>query len=172
MYGEQGHASVAGKIDELVRRQIVAPPYKHSVFTTVQIEHSLEPKTVHKNVQAAFDTMEAITVLGHWNHKKGGGVWLSGDDSVLELIPGATFIVPTGSKAYSMVGVGPGERQYLFRQFCNAGVLRWVEKVGRSDTEFEADALPEEKSAWAEHRARRGNEALKKFSRLADIYVL
>ncbi|KAJ7028876.1 hypothetical protein C8F04DRAFT_963409, partial [Mycena alexandri] len=146
--------------------------YKHSVFTTTEVEYSDAPQTVHKNIQAAFDTMEAITVLGNWNHRTGGGVWFPQDKALVELVPGATVLIPAGTKPYSLVGVRPHEKQFVFRQFCNAGVLRWVKKGLRSDTEFEQGASPDELAAWEEYRVLRGRAALKKFSRLNEVYVL
>ncbi|KAJ6465538.1 hypothetical protein C8R47DRAFT_991404 [Mycena vitilis] len=114
--------------------------------------------------------MEVLTVFGAWNHKTGGGILFADGDGVVELIPGASVVIPSGTKAYALMPVGLGETRYVFRQYCHAGVLRWVEKGGRSDKEFDRDAPPEEIDAWYQKRPNRGRASLKMFSRLSDVY--
>lgn len=161
-----------GKVDELISREIVFPAYQHSVFTTTEISFGHAPSPAHKNIMTAFDTMEAITVLGSWDPRKGGGIMLWHDGAMLELIPGATVLFPAGSKNYSLVAVGPHETRYVFRQYCHAGVLRWIEKAGRSDTEFDLGAEPDEIAAWNEIREKRGRTSAKMFSKIEDIFVI
>ncbi|KAJ6547926.1 hypothetical protein DFH09DRAFT_926679 [Mycena vulgaris] len=81
--------------------------------------------------------MEAITSIGNYDHTKGGHIifWGPGGKGVVELAPGHTIIFPARTKRYSFVAVAPNETRFLFCQWCNAGVLRWIEKGGRSDTE-------------------------------------
>ncbi|KAJ7173283.1 hypothetical protein C8R46DRAFT_893471 [Mycena filopes] len=116
--------------------------------------------------------MEAITVVGHWNHKRGGGIWFPLRRIMLELIPGATVLIPSGTEPYSLVAVRAHEQQYVVRQFCDAGVLRWVEKGGRTDAQFEASASPVEVIAWEDMCDERGRASVRMFSHLRDIFVL
>jgi hypothetical protein len=160
---------VRSKVDELLRREIAFPGYQDSVFTTTDISISGPSSLSRKDVAAAFDTMEVITVLGSWNPRTGGGIVFWDDVCVLELIPGATVMFPVGSKRYSLVAVAPHETRFVFRQYCHAGVLRWVEKGGRSDTEFDLGASDHEKDIWENIRAKRGH---KMFSKLEDIFVI
>jgi hypothetical protein len=126
---------------------------------------------VHKNPDIAFDTMEAVTVFGSWDYKTGGGILLPEDEGMIQLKPGATILFPAGTKRFTFVAVAPHETRYFFRQYCHAGVLRWVEKGGRSDTEFEDVSSAEEIMAWNEHRAQRGRASIKMFSKLRDVFV-
>ncbi|KAJ7727501.1 hypothetical protein B0H14DRAFT_2284124, partial [Mycena olivaceomarginata] len=102
-----------------------------------------------------------ITVIGSWDPRKGGGIMFWDDDALIELIPGATVLFPAGTKHYSLVAVAPHETQYVFRQYCHAGVLRWVEKGGRSDVQFEVMAKRAEVEAWNEFRAKRGHASVR-----------
>ncbi|KAJ7825683.1 hypothetical protein B0H13DRAFT_1657876, partial [Mycena leptocephala] len=148
------------------------PAFQNSVFTTSEISFGDAPSPVRKNTQAAFDTLEAVTVVGNWDHKTGGGILFPEDESVVQLKPGATVLYPSGTKRFSWVAIAPHEKRYFFRQFCHAGVLRWIEKGGRSDTEFEDLASAPEIAAWNAQRAKRGLTSVKKFSKLGDIFVL
>jgi hypothetical protein len=163
---------VRSKVDELISREIVFPAYQHSVFTTTEISFGHAPSPAWKNIMTAFDTMEAITVLGSWDPRKGGGIMFWHDGTMLELIPGATVLFPAGTKNYSLVAIAPHETRYVFRQYCHAGVLRWIEKGGRSDTEFDEGAGPDEIKAWNEIREKRGRASAKMFSKIGDIFVI
>ncbi|KAJ7462422.1 hypothetical protein FB451DRAFT_1026761 [Mycena latifolia] len=116
--------------------------------------------------------MEAITSFGNYDYKKGGQLVSWDDKAVIEVPPGATVLLPTGTKRYSFMAVAPSERRYLFRQYCNAGALRWVEKGGRSDREWENILSEEELDAWKGKRVELGAASLKSFSKIGDIYVL
>ncbi|KAJ7893072.1 hypothetical protein B0H14DRAFT_3427565 [Mycena olivaceomarginata] len=116
-FAAYGHATVRSKVDELLRREIAFPGYQDSVFTTTDISISGPSSLSRKNVAAAFDTMEVITVLGSWNPRTGGGIVFWDDVCVLELIPGATVMFPAGSKRYSLVAVAPHETRFVFRQY-------------------------------------------------------
>ncbi|KAJ7669896.1 hypothetical protein DFH06DRAFT_981427, partial [Mycena polygramma] len=166
-----GHAHVAAITQQLIDREIAFPAYKNSVFTTSEVSYGDAPCPVHKNPNAAFNTMEAVTVVGSWDHEKGGGILLPEHQGMLQLKPGATILFPAGTKRFTFVAVGPHEKRYFFRQYCHAGVLRWVQKGGRSDTEFEAEASEEEFAAWYEQRAHRGGDSLKMFSKFEDVFV-
>jgi hypothetical protein len=171
-FAGQGHASVNAKVDELISREIAFPAYQHSVFTTTVISSGNAPSPAHKNVGTAFNTMEVITVMGSWDSRKGGGIFFWDDDTLIELIPGSTVLFPAGTKHYSLVAVAPHETRYVFRQYCHAGVMRWVEKGGRSDIEFDVGAKRDEVEAWEEIRTKRGHASARMFSKIGDIFVI
>ncbi|KAJ7117333.1 hypothetical protein C8R43DRAFT_1137629 [Mycena crocata] len=160
------------KVDELSSRRICTAPFPNSVFTTAEINFCDAPGLSRKNADSAFGTMEAITSLGFYNHKKGGQCEMWDDEAIIELAPGATIVFPAGTKRFSFMPVGKHETRYLFRQFCHAGVFRWFDKGGRSDAEFDRDASPEEIAKWEQMRLKRGQAVAKTFSRLDDISVL
>ncbi|KAJ7860814.1 hypothetical protein B0H14DRAFT_2350433 [Mycena olivaceomarginata] len=165
------YAQVSSNVDELIRRRITYPPFPKSVFTTAEVNFCDAPSISRKNWDAVFDSMEAVTSLGTYDHRKGGHIMFLDDDEMVEMPPGTTVLFPAGTKSYNFAAVGKHEQRYLFRQFCSAGVLRWVEKGGRSDKQFDDEAALENQDAWDEMRRHRGQTSLKLFSKLKDIYV-
>ncbi|KAJ7933049.1 hypothetical protein B0H13DRAFT_1592646 [Mycena leptocephala] len=154
---------------ELDNRHIAFPAFPRSIFTTSEIIFRDAPMTSQKNRDAAFDTMEVLTALGSYDHTKGGHVIFWDDGDIVEFPVGATLIYPAGTKRISFTAVGKGEHQHFFRQFCHAGVLRWVAKGGRSDDEFDRDASLEDIAAWDQMRRHRGQTSAKLFSKLRDL---
>ncbi|KAJ6503117.1 hypothetical protein DFH09DRAFT_944194 [Mycena vulgaris] len=116
--------------------------------------------------------MEVITSIGKYAHEKRGHIIFWDEHKVIELPSGTTVMFPAGTKRYSFVPVAADEERFLFRQFCHAGVLRWVEKGGKSDSEFEDLSSPGAIDAWTEKRANRGHASAKMFSKVDDIFVL
>ncbi|KAJ7149498.1 hypothetical protein C8R43DRAFT_851863, partial [Mycena crocata] len=121
-----------------------------------------------KNQAAIFYGMEALTVGGFWAEGR-GGIIFHDDGKYIPLRPGMTVIFPVGTNRYSFVEVAPDETRYIFRQYCHAGVMRWVEKGGRLDSDFEKKASEEEKALWETKRGIRGQNAAKLYSKLKDI---
>jgi hypothetical protein len=149
----------------------VSPPFKNSVFTTAEINFCDTPNISRKNEDAAFDTMEAVTSFGSYDHTQGGHIVFADDHGMLEMPVGTTVLFPAGTKRYTFAAVGKNEHRYLFRQFCSAGVLRWVDKGGRTDHQFACEASLEERAAWEAMRQQRGQTSLKLFSKLRDVYI-
>ncbi|KAJ7618936.1 hypothetical protein DFH06DRAFT_1011867, partial [Mycena polygramma] len=114
----------------------------------------------------------AVTVVGSWDHTKGGGILFPGDEGMVQLKPGATVLYPAGIKKVTFVAVAPHEKRYFFRQYVHAGILRWLEKGGRSDSEFNYLASAAKSTEWYTQRARRGQDSLKLFSKLGDVFVI
>ncbi|KAK6974554.1 hypothetical protein R3P38DRAFT_2584049, partial [Favolaschia claudopus] len=118
----------------------------------------------------AFGTFEAVTVCGDF--RRGGRLALGDEDAEVQLRPGYTFLIPSSIKRYRVTPVGKGERIYIFRQFCHAGVFRWMEKGGRKDKEFEETASLGEIAAWESLVKERGRNTIKLFSRLDEVYTV
>ncbi|KAJ7105448.1 hypothetical protein C8R43DRAFT_906554 [Mycena crocata] len=158
-------------IADLKRLRGIAPPFADSVFTTCEIAFCDVPNLSRKNPEATFEGFEALTVTGEWDWVKRGGIIFWEDEKTIALRPGMTVLFPAGTKRYSFVPVAPHETRYIFRQYCHAGVMRWCQKGGRSDTEFDKKATVAEKAAWEAKRASCGKAAAKLYSKLGDIYV-
>jgi hypothetical protein len=171
-FAAPGYARVAADVGELIAREIVFPAFQHSIFTTTEIDFCTVLAPQNKNLDAAFDTFELLTVLGFWNHKAGGGIQFTDGDGVMELVPGATVAIPSGTKGYRLLPIASHEKRYVFRQYSHAGVLRWMRKGGRSDREFDRDASEDDTLAWDEMRTKRGHTSIKMFSKLRDIFVV
>ncbi|KAJ7511172.1 hypothetical protein B0H11DRAFT_1700528 [Mycena galericulata] len=158
-------------MDLLRQRTNLGPAFPDSVFTTSEIVLCDAPNISRKNLDTVFYGFEAIIVLGSYDWKERGGLVLWHNETVIPLRPGGGALFPAGTMRYSFVPVAAHERQYLFRQYCHASVLRWVDKGFRSDTEFEATASQEELAAWEAMRATRGSTSAKMFTKIDDIYV-
>lgn len=134
--------------------------YRGSIFSTVEIAFGDGPQHSRKNYDAMYDTMEAITVCGRYDSQKRGRLVLWDDDFSVCLYPGSTVLFPSGSKRFSFVGVEEDETFCIFRQFCHAGVLRWVENDFRGEAELEHELeLADEVGALEAHRLERRSAA-------------
>ncbi|KAK7043446.1 hypothetical protein R3P38DRAFT_2767052 [Favolaschia claudopus] len=147
-------------------------PFPGSPFTTGEINFGDVPKLSFKNLGNTFYIVEAMTVLGKFDDLLGGELISPDDDSATRFGPGMTAILPTGSKEFMLAAVGKDETRYLFRQYFCARVLRWVEKGGRTDDEFDKTATDEECEAWEEKRLGRTDGSINAFSKLRDINLL
>ncbi|KAJ6462539.1 hypothetical protein C8R45DRAFT_841518, partial [Mycena sanguinolenta] len=143
-------------------------PFRNSVFTTAEISFGDATASTTKNLDAAFDTMEAVTSIGSYDHTTGGHILFEDDGGMIELPPGTTVLFAGGAKRHKFAPVGKLENRFLFRQFCSAGVLRWIENGGRPDKDWEHQASDADLAARQEMRDRRG---IRSFSKLHDIYV-
>ncbi|KAK6971925.1 hypothetical protein R3P38DRAFT_2813183 [Favolaschia claudopus] len=164
-------ADVSTKADDLVRRGR-AMPFIGSVFTTTELVFCDAPIMSRINRDMAHTTFMAVTAFGKYNSKTGGQIVFGDDDKMLEFPAGRTVIFPAGAKEYTFAAVGRNEERFLIRQYCNAGVLRWVEKGGRTDREFDEMASEEEKACWEEIRRQRAEGSVKMFSKLDEIFLL
>ncbi|KAJ7177590.1 hypothetical protein C8R46DRAFT_888291, partial [Mycena filopes] len=166
------YADMWRRVNELCAMSKLETPFPQSVFTTAEICFGDVPSLSAKNWDANFYSFEAITSFGTYDSAERGGLILWEDGRVFPLKSGWTFVFPSGTKRYSFVPVAPNETRVLFRQFCNAGALRWAEKGGRSDSQFELKASNAEKAAWEAKRAIRGETAAKMYSKLGDLIVV
>ncbi|KAJ7823662.1 hypothetical protein B0H13DRAFT_1654926 [Mycena leptocephala] len=162
---------MANKTDQLKLLANLRPPFPDSVFTTAEICYCDVPNPSRKNWDGAFYGLEAFTTCGAYDWTERGGIVFWDDDRVIPLRPGTTVVFPAGTKRFSFVPVAPHEKQFIFRQYSNMGAFRWIEKGGRSDSEFEELASVEEEEAWIIKRERRGQTAARMYSKLDDIYI-
>ncbi|KAJ7441681.1 hypothetical protein B0H11DRAFT_1749644, partial [Mycena galericulata] len=169
----KAYADLEHKMSLLKAQTGMCPAFPDSVFTTSEIAFGDGPQLSRKNRDAQFDTMEAITVGGDYAWEQGRAMIIFWDDYVaIPLRPGTTVLYPTGTKRFSFTGVAAHEKFYIFRQFCHAGVLRWIDKGFQSDEDF-ATALSEEGYIdFQTGRQRRGQTGIHKYTKINDIYVV
>ncbi|KAJ7078531.1 hypothetical protein C8R43DRAFT_910356, partial [Mycena crocata] len=167
LYAEQ--ANLIARLHELRGLQ---PRYPNSVFTTIEVAFCDVPNLSRKNFDAIFYGMEVFTVRGDSAWEKRGGIIMWDDGKYIPLRPGTTVIFPVGTKRFSFVPVAPHETRFIFRQYGHAGVMRWVEKGGRSDMQFNKKVSAEEKALWEAKHVIRGQSAAKLYSHLKDVYVV
>ncbi|KAK7040002.1 hypothetical protein R3P38DRAFT_2770127 [Favolaschia claudopus] len=149
-------------------RPELSTPFPESPFTTSEISFGDAPMLSYKNRRATFYFVEALTAVGKFNDLEGGQLVLPENDASLRFGPGFTAVLAATTE-YRLAAVAKDEERFLFRQFFCAGVLRWAEKGGRTDAEFDEKASEEEKQAWEDMRLARGYEAFNLFSELRDI---
>ncbi|KAK6969168.1 hypothetical protein R3P38DRAFT_2814909 [Favolaschia claudopus] len=113
--------------------------------------------------------IEAITIFGSFDDLKGGHISFDKHKSVIQTPSGTTYLVPSASKSSRYAAIAKGEHRYQFRQFISAGVMRWVEKGGRTDRQFDESSSAAQREAWRESRLARGSTAMKFFSHIDDI---
>ncbi|KAJ6544606.1 hypothetical protein DFH09DRAFT_1088473 [Mycena vulgaris] len=169
-FAPRGYALAATTVGELVKRHIAYPSFAHSVFTTSKVSLS-DGSSAQKNKEATYHLMEAVTVLGTYDHTARGHLISWDDKTMVEVRPGTTLLIPGGTKHFSFATIAPRETRFFFRQYCNAGVMRWVDKGGRSDTEWEQFMSVEELVAWKNRREGLGVNGLKSFSKMHEIFV-
>ncbi|KAK7045172.1 hypothetical protein R3P38DRAFT_2766700 [Favolaschia claudopus] len=162
LYAPEAYGYLSAKMEELQ----VALPFSDSVFTTCELRYGDTPTFDDFNDDTAFDTMDATTVLG----SNGGHVTFQEDRIIQELKVGHTVLAASGAKRINFPTVktlGCG-RRILFRQYVNAGVLRWINKGRRTDKEFEA-APEADRAVWVARRREMGKTSLKMFGNLKDV---
>ncbi|KAK6974861.1 hypothetical protein R3P38DRAFT_2811375 [Favolaschia claudopus] len=156
------------KMDDILSTGLAVPAFEESIFTTAQLDFDIEP-VAGLNRDAALGMMEAMTFLGDYNSRLGGYLIYNKDGARFEVPPGITVIFPSGFQEFTITPVRKNERRYIFRQFCSAGVHRWVDKGGRTDAEFTRDATLAEHAAWTNMRRSRGKDSAKLFSKLFEV---
>ncbi|KAK7043452.1 hypothetical protein R3P38DRAFT_3347620 [Favolaschia claudopus] len=163
------YAHAEAKINQLVATGIVLPAFPGSVFTTTHLDFACKDSVPQLNRDAALGSMEAITFLGKYT---GGRVKLNEDGTEFEAPPGTTIVFLSRTQSFTLSPLAKNERRYLFRQFCSAGVHRWVEKGGHTDAEFTTVASLEEHAQWLKKTLDRGTDTLKLISKLDDLFVV
>jgi hypothetical protein len=124
------YAQVSSNVDELIRREIAGPPFPKSVFTTAEINFCDAPSISHKNWDAVFDSMEAVTSLGTYDHQKGGHILFPDDDEMVEMPRGTTVLFPAGTKSYNFAAVGEQSSGICFVSSVARGCCIGSRRVG------------------------------------------
>ncbi|KAJ7216763.1 hypothetical protein C8J57DRAFT_1096071, partial [Mycena rebaudengoi] len=114
----------------------IHPPFKHSVFSTVEWSFGDAASPARSEKFHLFYTWCAITAIGKYPATRGGLI-LWKDENCLPFIPGTTVIFPASCNPYSFVAVKGNEQRYYFKQYFNAGAVRWFDNGEMSDAEFE-----------------------------------
>ncbi|KAF7294446.1 hypothetical protein MKEN_01437100 [Mycena kentingensis (nom. inval.)] len=174
------HSALAVRMELLKTKNGYRGAYSNSVFSTCEVRY-LDPRESEemlerKEWQVPFADPFVVTVVGNWDPRRGGHLMLHDDGTMMPLRPGATFVVPAGTKRYGFVPVGEGEHQYMVCQFFHGSVLRWMEKGGMSDPRLDTLALRMDPAAlrkWKAYekiQARRRVLAKRIFSTISDVY--
>ncbi|KAJ7756764.1 hypothetical protein DFH07DRAFT_773000 [Mycena maculata] len=167
----KSYAKLQYQMSRLQEETDLSPVFSGSIFTTCEISYGDGPPLSRKNLESKFDAMEVLTISGSYDWKERGLLLFWDDHGAFPLRPGSTVTYPAGTKHFSFIPVAPHETFYVFRQYCHAGVMRWIEKDFRSDAQFEEEASDEELADMKEARESRGRNTIKNFTKIHDVYV-
>ncbi|KAJ7742487.1 hypothetical protein DFH07DRAFT_964530 [Mycena maculata] len=154
------------KVSKLKEMCNLVPPFPKSVFTTSEVIACGMPNLSREIYDAAMFSMVAFATGG--NYTKGGVIFWD-DNTMIPLLPGETVLFWGPTKRYSFLPVAPNERMYVFKQSVNVGIVRWIERGGRSDVQFEESATDAEQTNWQTICNRRGD--VRRYGKLQDIFV-
>ena len=103
-----------------------------------------------------------VTAFGNFDPTKGGHLILWDLKLIIEIPPGATYLIPSAMLAHSNVDIAAGESRMSITQFFAGGLARWVECGGMSQKEYtwQGKQLPS-----AEHRWTNGIGLLRAWTR-------
>ncbi|KAK7017749.1 hypothetical protein R3P38DRAFT_3560216 [Favolaschia claudopus] len=171
-YAPASYALMVERMSRLISDGNVTPPFEGSVFTTMELTFVDGSSHEQYNEDAAIEAMEAVTIFGSFDDLLGGHLSFGKHRAAIQAPAGTTYLLPSASTSIRYTAIAKNERRYQFRQFISAGVLRWVEKGGRTDKQFEATTTAGEREVWAASRIARGDTTLNLFSQLDDIQAL
>ncbi|KAJ6452139.1 hypothetical protein C8R47DRAFT_1061700 [Mycena vitilis] len=175
-YAPRRHAQQKSQIEQLIENDLVTPAFEGSAFTTAQFNLGNGMSLLGRNTYDEFGSLRAITVLGEYDPMESS--WFlywheeECDRFALYCPPGTTLLVPGSIVRWAFSAIKQGETRYLFQQYFNAALGRWVEQGFRSDADFEEEASEEE---WMELFHERRVRVITKtalLSRLDEFYVV
>jgi hypothetical protein len=144
------------------------PPFPNSVFTTAEFTFGNSAMHVRSDLDDVIHGFRAITVLGTDTNCI---CVIPADNMGFPCPPGTTFLISGLAKGYLFTTVAKGAKRYLFQQFFHGGIQNWMDHGFRSDSQFLADATPQEMDEVAAKLANRVPFAMKLFSRLDELHT-
>ncbi|KAJ7747896.1 hypothetical protein DFH07DRAFT_962314 [Mycena maculata] len=167
----RAYAKLKHQIGVLKARTTLHPAFP-GIFTTSEIAFADGPQHSRRNREIQYDTLEAVTICGDYEWNERGRIIFWDHDRSVPLRPSTTLLFPAGAMHFSFVGVAAHEKVCLFRQFFHASILRWLEKDGRSDTQFELMTSEEDLAAFKAVRVTRPVSTIQLYSKIGEIYVV
>lgn len=169
------HALQTVKMDQLAARENVYPAFPGSVFTTAQFSFCNTMSLLRHNTYDEFGSVRALTILGRFEGDTGG--WLmywreeDGDRLVIRCPPGTTVLIPASVVRYCFTAIKTGETRFVFEQFFNAALGRWVEQGFRSDVDYADEVSAQEFAAHQERRHNRVESTMRLMSKVDEMFV-
>ncbi|KAJ7058421.1 hypothetical protein C8F01DRAFT_1303975 [Mycena amicta] len=153
-------------------------PFPGSPFTICEFRDLTKRPMVEpeKQWEVRFSDMMVVTVLGRWDSAKEGQLMLHAEGRMINVKSGDTFVLPAGAQAYSFVPVSGASYQFLFSQWFDASVARWIEKGGMADHELDRKAkkrggkeAAERLHRWVRARTLRGLQSRRFFQKIGEV---
>ncbi|KAJ6567626.1 hypothetical protein DFH09DRAFT_918584 [Mycena vulgaris] len=148
-------------LDQLAHSDTIYPVFPDSAFTTTEFSFGTPPRTMRRETYDAFGSWRAITALGDYSEEEG-------DRLAIHFPPGAALVFPALIVRFTFTPIKHGETRYLFQQFYNAAVGRWVNQGFMGDADFSNEP------GWAAHQERRWERVestIAAMSRIGDVFV-
>ncbi|KAJ7041286.1 hypothetical protein C8F04DRAFT_1177461 [Mycena alexandri] len=162
------HAYSRFQLDTLQDCFAIFPAFPGSAFSTAQFTFGNSHLYSRRNVRDILHGFRVITVLGNFTICY---CILPDDNIAIHCFPGSTVLIAGSVKHYFFTKVEAKETRFLFEQFFDACVQRWIDRGFRSDTDYEENATDAEIVEVETKLANRIPFAMKLFSRLHEIHV-
>ncbi|KAJ7734683.1 hypothetical protein B0H16DRAFT_1327444 [Mycena metata] len=146
-------------------------PSTSSVFSAATFElGGPHCRTVAQGVPHCFlpGALSILTVLGNYNHNRGGHVILWELGFVVCFPPGVSIIIPTGVVHYSFVRICPSKTRYSLLQWAGSGIARYMRNGFNFDSDF-TQGSREQHAACEEHRQAAHAAALDAFPLKSEL---
>ncbi|RDX41366.1 hypothetical protein OH76DRAFT_1459183 [Lentinus brumalis] len=134
----------------------------HNAFAGVTF--NLGPRVVtypHLDQANHLCGMCAVTVLGNFDHERGGHVILWDVGLVIQVPPRSTYLIPSAILVHSNVDIGPEETRMSITQYSAGHLFSWVRCGMTTQAKFAQNGqeLESGKTRW-----QRGLRLLRKWS--------
>ena len=161
---------------EKLRAEQYHPAFAGSVFTTAEFSFTQPSIIMSRNTYDEFGSLRAVTALGNYGPESGWFLFWpesSNERLAFPCPPGTTLLIPASVVRYGFSAVKKGETRYLFQQYSNAAVGRWVRQEYRSDMEYEDWIWLDEtdEADWRVEIGDRVEQQLALTSRVDELYV-
>jgi hypothetical protein len=103
----------------------------------------------------------AVTALGQFDHEKGGHLVLEECKLILEIPPGATYLIPSACITHYNAAVAKHETRFSFTQYTAGSIFRWVDHQFMNEAEFWSSLKEEEYLLEVEKQNNRLKNRLK-----------
>ncbi|KAJ6511100.1 hypothetical protein C8R45DRAFT_921788 [Mycena sanguinolenta] len=111
----------------------------------------------------------AITALRKFDYTRGGHLVLWDCKLIIEFPPGCTILIPSAAILDLNIPIGLREHRYSFTQYTAGGLFQWVEQGFKSEEEYQASLMAQEREEEAELGLRRAAAGSDLFSTLAEL---
>ncbi|KAJ7020554.1 hypothetical protein C8F04DRAFT_974141, partial [Mycena alexandri] len=162
------HAYMRSQLDLLEEHHAITPAFPRTAFSSAEFTFGNSHLHTRRNPHDALHGLRAITILGDYDICV---CVIPADNIAVQCPPGTTVFIAGCVKDYYFTKVGKKETCYLFQQYFDASVQRWIDHGFRSDVKYEAEATFEEIATVETNMANRVPLTMKLFGRLHEIHA-
>ncbi|KAJ7144884.1 hypothetical protein C8R43DRAFT_1130307 [Mycena crocata] len=163
------------QIEQVTEKEDVHPAFP-GAFTTAQFSfgNTYDNQPFRRDTYERFGSFHVFTFLGNYGPAE---TWFfywreeEGDRIAICCPVGSTVVVPTSIVRYGFTSIQKGETRYIFEQFFNAAIGRWVDQGCMSDAEYAEQASEDEWLANEARRSQRVGGTVHLMSRVGDLFV-